>query len=96
MKIHHLFLFLTFSLLLAANIQAQCTYNDKKLYVGEKGGCYYLTAGGEKEYVDRKYCRDCEKAAKKKTQPKEKETDDRRRQEKTNRRETPKNRRAGQ
>ncbi len=36
-----------------------CTYNGHKLYTGEKGGCYYLSSGGNKEYVDKSYCRKC-------------------------------------
>lgn len=37
----------------------RCTYNGHTLYVGEKGGCYYLSSGGNKEYVDRSYCSGC-------------------------------------
>ncbi|CAI9678477.1 hypothetical protein CMU59_09125 [Elizabethkingia anophelis] len=36
-----------------------CTYNGHILYVGEKGGCYYLSTGGKKEYVDKSYCNGC-------------------------------------
>lgn len=36
-----------------------CTYNGHTLYIGEKGGCYYLSSGGNKEYVDKSYCRRC-------------------------------------
>lgn len=36
-----------------------CTYNGHTLYTGEKGGCYYLSSGGNKEYVDKSYCRGC-------------------------------------
>lgn len=36
-----------------------CTYNGHTLYTGEKGGCYYLSSGGNKEYVDKSYCRKC-------------------------------------
>ncbi|WP_284460534.1 hypothetical protein [Chryseobacterium sp.] len=36
-----------------------CTYNGHRLYVGEKGGCYYLSSGGSKEYVDKSYCIGC-------------------------------------
>ncbi|SIS32897.1 hypothetical protein SAMN05421639_102414 [Chryseobacterium shigense] len=36
-----------------------CTYNGHTLYVGEKGGCYYLSSGGNKEYVDKSYCVGC-------------------------------------
>ena len=32
-----------------------CTYNGHTLYVGKRGGCYYM-AGNSKEYVDRSYC----------------------------------------
>lgn len=35
-----------------------CTYNGHLLYVGERGGCYYM-AGSSKEYVDRSYCSGC-------------------------------------
>ncbi|MCY0976188.1 hypothetical protein PGH12_12090 [Chryseobacterium wangxinyae] len=35
-----------------------CTYNGHTLYVGERGGCYYM-AGSSKEYVDRSYCSGC-------------------------------------
>ncbi|MGJ1426381.1 hypothetical protein ACR79B_20505 [Sphingobacterium spiritivorum] len=36
-----------------------CYYNGKPLKVGEKGGCYYVTEKGNKEYVDRSAC-NCE------------------------------------
>ncbi len=36
-----------------------CSYNGNTLYVGEKGGCYYLNSSGNKEYVDKKYCSSC-------------------------------------
>ncbi|WP_123912691.1 hypothetical protein [Chryseobacterium pennipullorum] len=36
-----------------------CSYNGKTLHVGEKGGCYYVSSSGNKEYVDKKYCRTC-------------------------------------
>lgn len=35
-----------------------CTYNGHELYVGKRGGCYYM-AGSSKEYVDRSYCSSC-------------------------------------
>jgi uncharacterized protein YxeA len=35
-----------------------CTYNGHTLYVGKRGGCYYM-AGSSKEYVDRSYCSSC-------------------------------------
>ncbi|QQV02643.1 MULTISPECIES: hypothetical protein [Chryseobacterium] len=35
-----------------------CTYNGHTLYVGKRGGCYYI-AGNSKEYVDRSYCSGC-------------------------------------
>lgn len=35
-----------------------CTYNGYQLYVGQRGGCYYM-AGNSKEYVDRSYCSGC-------------------------------------
>lgn len=36
-----------------------CSYNGHTLYTGEKGGCYYLSSGGNKEYVDKSYCSGC-------------------------------------
>ena len=36
-----------------------CPYNGHTLYVGEKGGCYYVNSSGNKEYVDKKYCSSC-------------------------------------
>jgi hypothetical protein len=36
-----------------------CTYNGHTLHVGEKGGCYYVSSGGNKEYVDKSYCSGC-------------------------------------
>lgn len=35
-----------------------CTYNGHTLYVGKRGGCYYM-AGNSKEYVDGSYCSNC-------------------------------------
>lgn len=35
-----------------------CTYQGHKLYVGERGGCYYYS-GNSKEYVERSYCSGC-------------------------------------
>ncbi|PIF43926.1 hypothetical protein CLU96_0850 [Chryseobacterium sp. 52] len=35
-----------------------CMYNGNKLYVGERGGCYYYS-GKSKQYVDRSYCSNC-------------------------------------
>ena len=35
-----------------------CTYNGHTLYVGKRGGCYYM-AGNSKEYVNRSYCSSC-------------------------------------
>lgn len=35
-----------------------CTFNGHTLYVGKRGGCYYM-AGNSKEYVSRKYCSSC-------------------------------------
>lgn len=35
-----------------------CTYQGHTLYVGKRGGCYYM-AGNSKEYVDRSYCSGC-------------------------------------
>lgn len=32
-------------------------YNGKTLYLGAQGGCYYITSGGNKSYVDRSYCK---------------------------------------
>ena len=31
-------------------------YNGKKLYRGERNGCYYLQEDGQKTYVDRSHC----------------------------------------
>ncbi len=31
-------------------------YNGKQLYIGPKGGCYYINSNGNKTYVDRGYC----------------------------------------
>ena len=33
-------------------------YNGKITYKGSRGGCYYLSTDGKKNYVDKKYC-DC-------------------------------------
>jgi len=33
------------------------TYNNKTLYRGAKGGCYYLNESNKKIYVDRGYCK---------------------------------------
>lgn len=41
------------------NNSEYCRYSGHQLYVGEKGGCYYLSSGGNKEYVDKKYCATC-------------------------------------
>lgn len=35
-----------------------CTYNGHKLYIGKRGGCYYMT-GSSKQYVERSYCLSC-------------------------------------
>lgn len=35
-----------------------CSYNGHSLYVGQRGGCYYMT-GSSKQYVDRSYCSSC-------------------------------------
>lgn len=32
-------------------------YNGHSLYLGPQGGCYYLTSGGNKSYIDRSYCK---------------------------------------
>ncbi|SDM08156.1 hypothetical protein [Chryseobacterium taihuense] len=42
----------------AASRNRGCTYNGHTLYVGKRGGCYYI-AGNSKEYVDRSYCSGC-------------------------------------
>ena len=31
-------------------------HNGKQLYLGPDGGCYYLSSGGNKEYVERSEC----------------------------------------
>ncbi|SEM15379.1 hypothetical protein [Chryseobacterium taichungense] len=36
-----------------------CSYKGHTLYVGEKGGCYYVNSSGNKEYVDKKNCSSC-------------------------------------
>ena len=36
-----------------------CSYNGHTLHTGPKGGCYYLSSGGNKEYVDKSYCSGC-------------------------------------
>jgi endonuclease G len=42
------------------NVDTKCsTYNGNTLYVGKNGGCYYLSAKGNKTYVDREHC-DCQ------------------------------------
>lgn len=41
------------------NTNNSCSYNGQTLHVGEKGGCYYLSSGGNKEYVDKSYCSGC-------------------------------------
>ncbi|GAB3780662.1 hypothetical protein GCM10028818_33280 [Spirosoma horti] len=36
---------------------AKCgIYNGKQLYIGPKGGCYYINSNGNKTYVDRSNC----------------------------------------
>ena len=42
-----------------SNLSESCTYNGHALHVGEKGGCYYLSSGGNKEYIDKSYCSGC-------------------------------------
>ena len=37
-----------------------CTYNGHTLHVGEEGGCYYYNSSGNKTYVDRENCADCD------------------------------------
>ena len=36
-----------------------CTYNGNDLNVGRRGGCYYYSGSGNKVYVDRGYCSNC-------------------------------------
>lgn len=31
-------------------------YNGHQLFVGPKGGCYYINSNNNKTYVDRNYC----------------------------------------
>lgn len=38
------------------SIAARQTYS-RRYYTGPRGGCYYLTGSGRKQYVDRSYCR---------------------------------------
>lgn len=34
------------------------TYKSgQQLYLGPQGGCYYISSGGNKEYVDRSACK---------------------------------------
>ena len=40
----------------AAADKACGTLNGKSLYLGPKGGCYYLNPSGNKEYVSRGMC----------------------------------------
>ena len=42
-----------------SNTSETCSYNGHQLHVGEKGGCYYLSSGGNTEYVDKSYCSGC-------------------------------------
>lgn len=42
-----------------SNDNGGCSYNGHTLYTGSKGGCYYLSSGGNKEYVDKSYCSGC-------------------------------------
>lgn len=30
---------------------------SRRYYMGPRGGCYYLTGSGNRQYVDRSYCR---------------------------------------
>jgi hypothetical protein len=32
-------------------------YNGNRLYLGPKGGCYYINSAGNKTYVDRSDCK---------------------------------------
>lgn len=32
------------------------THNGEQLYLGPKGGCYYINSNGNKTYVDRSEC----------------------------------------
>jgi hypothetical protein len=36
--------------------QKHCEYKGKTLFLGPKGGCYYLTPSGNKQYVERYLC----------------------------------------
>ena len=41
------------------NVDTKCRmYNSRQLYMGPKGGCYYINSNGNKTYVDRGQC-DC-------------------------------------
>ena len=33
-----------------------CYHNDKLLFTGPQGGCYYINSNGNKTYVDRSEC----------------------------------------
>lgn len=37
-----------------------CYYNDRELYQGSQGGCYYWNSNGNKTYVDRSCCTNCD------------------------------------
>jgi hypothetical protein len=37
--------------------QAMSEYGNRTYYTGPRGGCYYISSSGRKQYVDRRYCR---------------------------------------
>jgi len=42
----------------ASKAQSCGTYKSgQQLYLGPEGGCYYMSSGGNKEYVDRSACK---------------------------------------
>lgn len=43
----------------SASSSKSCTYNGNSLNVGKRGGCYYYSGSGNKVYVDRAYCNNC-------------------------------------
>jgi hypothetical protein len=36
-----------------------CQYKGKLLFVGPKGGCYYITPSGNKKYIEHIFCKNC-------------------------------------
>jgi hypothetical protein len=40
----------------AIPLNGPCEYKGHELFLGPKGGCYYINKNGNKTYVDRAYC----------------------------------------